>query len=242
MKVYIHSFRGKPWNEECQAAYDGFRSMGVECVLFSTNEEIDGFERGDIIVGGMIITGHFLDILKIDPPNYNYPDELKDLLHRNIRTIRLKSLKNEQLPVFVKPLEEKTAHGMIIESMDNLDEYEKFSPETELLCSDVIDIVSEWRCFVRYGKIVGVQHYNGDKNIQCDNNVIHQAVSRCHDLPAGCALDFGVTDTGDTCLIEMNDGYSIGCYGLDPVEYAKLLSARWAELTGTEDECAFDIV
>jgi hypothetical protein len=23
--------------------------------------------------------------------------------------------------------------------------------------------------------------------------------------------------------------------------YAKLLSARWAELTGTEDECAFDI-
>ena len=24
--------------------------------------------------------------------------------------------------------------------------------------------------------------------------------------------------------------------------YAKLLSARWAELTGTEDECAFDLI
>ncbi|MBQ8961536.1 MAG: hypothetical protein IJ071_10060 [Ruminococcus sp.] len=42
-------------------------------------------------------------------------------------------------------------------------------------------------------------------------------------------------------LIEVNDGYALGCYGLFYIDYAKLLSARWAELTGTEDECAFDI-
>lgn len=28
---------------------------------------------------------------------------------------------------------------------------------------------------------------------------------------------------------------AIGCYGLDPVRYAKMLYARWAELTGVED-------
>ncbi len=37
----------------------------------------------------------------------------------------------------------------------------------------------------------------------------------------------------------MNDGYSIGCYGLNDVLYAKFLYARWAELTGTVDECDF---
>ena len=49
----------------------------------------------------------------------------------------------------------------------------------------------------------------------------------------------GVTDTGESILIEINDGYSLGAYGLQSVQYAQLLSARWAELTGTEDECDF---
>ena len=59
--------------------------------------------------------------------------------------------------------------------------------------------------------------------------------------PAGYAIDFGLTDKGETLLIEVNDGYSLGCYGLVYLDYAKLLSARWAELTSTTDECAFDI-
>lgn len=52
-------------------------------------------------------------------------------------------------------------------------------------------------------------------------------------------MDFGVTDKGETVLIEVNDGFSIGLYGLFHIDYAKLLSARWAELTGTEDELNF---
>ncbi len=28
------------------------------------------------------------------------------------------------------------------------------------------------------------------------------------------SMDFGLTDDGRTLLIEVNDGYSIGCYGL----------------------------
>lgn len=54
-------------------------------------------------------------------------------------------------------------------------------------------------------------------------------------------MDFGLTDDGRTLMIEVNDGYALGCYGLLYVNYAKLLSARWAELTNTKDECAFDI-
>ena len=242
MKVYIHSFQGKPWNEECEAAYIGFEKLGKECILFSTNEELNDLTRNDIVVGGMLITGHILDLFGIKPENYNYPEEIKKYLYRRIRTIQLRSLKNEKLPVFIKPVKEKTAPGRIIDSFDDLGEYDKLPPETELLCSEVLDIVSEWRCFVRYGRIIGINNYAGDKDVLYDKSIIYSAVESCKDLPAGCALDFGVTSSGNTCLIEMNDGYSLGCYGLDPVEYAKLLSARWAELTGTEDECAFDIM
>ncbi len=40
---------------------------------------------------------------------------------------------------------------------------------------------------------------------------------------------------GWTLLIEMNDGFSLGVYGLEGTLYARLLTARWAELNGTED-------
>ena len=39
MRAYIHAFRGRPYNDDCKAAYDGFRKLGADTVLFTTNEE-----------------------------------------------------------------------------------------------------------------------------------------------------------------------------------------------------------
>ena len=50
--------------------------------------------------------------------------------------------------------------------------------------------------------------------------------------PAAYGLDFGVTADGRTLLVEANDGFALGCYGLDPVIYAEMLEARWCELAG----------
>jgi len=42
-----------------------------------------------------------------------------------------------------------------------------------------------------------------------------------------------------TCLVEVNDGYSLGSYGLFHIHYAKLLSARWSKRVGPEDLCNY---
>jgi hypothetical protein len=39
---------------------------------------------------------------------------------------------------------------------------------------------------------------------------------------------------GDTALIELNDGFSLGSYGLDRSVYADLILARWTELMSNE--------
>jgi hypothetical protein len=44
-------------------------------------------------------------------------------------------------------------------------------------------------------------------------------------------LDWGVTDTGETRLVEANDAYALGYYGLQSVLYARMIDARWEELT-----------
>lgn len=96
------------------------------------------------------------------------------------------------------------------------------------------------RCFIRYGKIVDIRPYKGDFfNYHYDFDVIKKAVLDHKTAPAGYAMDFGITDKGETILIEVNDGYALGSYGLLYYDYAKLLSARWAELTDTEDVCRF---
>ena len=72
----------------------------------------------------------------------------------------------------------------------------------EILFSEGVNFVSEWRCFVRYGKISGIQFYFGDRNVECDRSVIENAVREYKDIPAGCSLDFGVTERHDSWLHE----------------------------------------
>jgi hypothetical protein len=80
-----------------------------------------------------------------------------------------------------------------------------------------------------------------------DMKVVHEAVrllSNCdegRDVITGCSLDFAVTkakkatpteaDSYFTCLVEVNDGYSLGRYaGLSGKDYTDLLIARWQRL------------
>ena len=107
----------------------------------------------------------------------------------------------------------------------------------DIYYSNVIEVVSEWCTFVLYGSVIDVRPYAGDWHFHCSSDIIESAVRDYKSAPAGYAIDFGITRAGQTVLIEVNDGYSLGSYGLDPVYYAKLLSARWAQLTNTIDQC-----
>ena len=83
---------------------------------------------------------------------------------------------------------------------------------------------------------VTIPHFTYVRDMFSNYLAIKKAVQEYKTAPAGYSLDFGLTDTGKTLLIEVNDGYALGSYGLFYIDYAKLLAARWAELTGTEDE------
>lgn len=89
----------------------------------------------------------------------------------------------------------------------------------------------------RCGEIIDVRRYGGRWDVACDADVVESCVKDFEGAPKAYALDFGVTKDGETILVEVNNTCSIGSYGLEPVLYARFLSARWAELTGTTDEC-----
>ena len=55
-------------------------------------------------------------------------------------------------------------------------------------------------------------------------------------------MDWGVTDTGQTLLVEVNDGFALGNYGFalgnygtKGYHYTAMIECRWRELMGLSD-------
>lgn len=244
MKVYIQANRqGMPYSVNGYMAMDGFYQMGFMPRLFTNLAEISpDLERPDIVVGGIRTVQTRLADLGVDWSEINYSPELLPYLGRKIWHDTMDNINAhpEKWPVFVKSLVGKQTVSRVIRGPHDLVGMGSSYENIPVLCSEVVDFVAEWRVFVRYGQILGVKPYWGDWHCQFDPAVIENCLAAYHTAKAGYSIDFGVDRRGQTLLVEVNDGYSLGAYGLDNIAYAKLLAARWAELTGTPDECAFD--
>jgi hypothetical protein len=242
MKVYIQTdARGFPHHYDFFKAYKGFQEFGAEFSFFETPNGLEASQPQDIVVGYVGIVANRLRELHFTVPVFDYPDELSKYLGRKMwrSTINTINSHPEMWPVFVKSEENKKITGVLVQAPKDLEGCGDCYSDEVVLCSEPIELVTEWRCFVRYGHILDVRHYKGDWRTYLDFRVVEQAVKDFVTAPAGYAMDMGLTKEGKTVLIEVNEGYALGSYGLFYVDYAKLLSARWAELTGTEDELNF---
>ena len=240
MRVFIKTdMKGFPETETCYTAWQGFTELGFTPIFFREEAELIGCRPDDLIVGGVSTINRRLKSYGIGVPEYDYPEELGEYLGRRIWTDTLDNVlaKQNQWPLFVKPVRDKVFVGFVLRSEKDIPRLRQAKTDEPVLCSEVVSFRREWRAFIRYGMIRDVRPYRGDWNCQYDPEVIEQAVRHYINAPAGYAMDFGVTESGKTLLVEVNDGFALGSYGLDPVQYAKLLSARWCELVGVKDEC-----
>ncbi|HGP8432650.1 TPA: ATP-grasp domain-containing protein [Streptococcus pneumoniae] len=96
--------------------------------------------------------------------------------------------------------------------------------------SEVVEFIAEWRCFVLDGRVLDVRPYTGDYHAQFDASVIDEAISCWKDAPIAYGLDIGVTRDGRTLVVEVNDGYALGNYGLSPLKSINFHRARWKEM------------
>jgi hypothetical protein len=94
-------------------------------------------------------------------------------------------------------------------------------PEGKLLMSELIDIDSEWRCFVHKNKLVGMQNYSGDFTLLPDINFVRHMINSYKNSPMAYTLDVGVNKQDGTFLIEAHQFFSCGLYGF--ADYRVLL-------------------
>lgn len=245
MKAYIQTNgSGNFYNVNTFLANEGFETLGWETKKYVSVDEIRDKNPEILVVGGITNVRKRLADLGIERTGgeIDYPQELEKYLGRKVWTSTVETLfENEQeWNVFIKPKQEtkKFAGKVIREFKDFIGMVDKNDP-TEIWCSELVNFQTEWRCFIRYGEILDIRQYKGKWDSKVNLSIIRNAVADFTNAPAAYALDFGIDENGVMKLVEINDGHSLGTYGIGAVNYAKFLSARWAELTNTTDYARF---
>jgi len=233
MKIYIQSVNNFPIADWAVSAYMGFRDKQMDIIFFEDIEEVP-VSKTNLVVAFIEDTIKYFKYLGINPPlSINIPSELMSYSNRNIRYMTMEEFKKDtQIPVFIKPnrFAKEFVGGVIKQQSSKSLFFNDISNDTPVLVSDVVDIISEYRCYIIKGELKGIKWYIGDIRIFPDVKVIDSAISDYKSCPSAYSLDVGITKEGKTIVVECNDAWSLGNYGLNDTTYANLLLTRWIEI------------
>jgi hypothetical protein len=248
-RVYIQRLDGEIASDPCYTAWRGFKRKGAPIAFFQWPELKAGkvpLARDTLVVGGMVEISHALKSLSVQPPApLNLPESLAAFRGRRIWTStfgelhrRFKAGAGES--VFVKPLvASKAFTGYVIACLDDFEPTIHLPAHLQLQCSEVVEFASEWRYFVHRHQVVGVGFYAGDVFRHPEPSVVREAIAAFQpEAPVAYGIDFGVTTDGRTLLVEVNDAFALGCYGLGSVEYADMLEDRWQQVVSDPERSA----
>jgi ATP-grasp domain, R2K clade family 2 len=238
-KFYIRYREGIPETELFYYAQKGFHTYGIETVSYDWIDDIDSFTDLGPTVG---VAGYLGDVHhalsrigKFPPPNVDYPDQLKCFMGREISVSTLGELRERGLcdPIFIKPVSHKEFSGFVWTGDRESRMRVVTQPfGTSIFTSPTINFRSEYRCIVLDNEVLDCRRYKGDYWLAPNRDVVEAAIKLMKDdSPRGYSLDWGITDDNQTLLVEMNVGYALGHYGMQPEKYAKLLSATWNEIS-----------
>jgi hypothetical protein len=194
-----------------------------------------------------------MSVFGMDVPRpIGFPAALERFLFRRVTESTVGDLDllfKSRPSLFIKPRDAvKTFTGFVLQAVaatvpdefeqEQLDVVSKLSPSAQLWISDVVSWQSEWRYYVMHGKIIGCGRYDPDGEEDApapSQTVVLEAVGAFEAsgfAPASYSLDFGVLGTGETALVEANDGWALGYYtgSLTPSLYMAMLDARWQEM------------
>lgn len=173
------------------------------------------------------------------PAPDDYPAPFQHLLGRKISatTFRHAISMAAQGPVFVKPKERvKQFTGFVMGDVSECYAAPHVGPGESVWVSEPVKFLTEYRMFFVLGKCVGAQlvpataRHAKEAASPDYAPFLLAAMAHADTLPVAYLLDVGVTADGRTLLVECNDAYSCGAYGLPAEVYTTVLATRWVEL------------
>jgi hypothetical protein len=225
----------------CYSAKMGAEFLGINVKVFEDSSEVPE-DPTNILVGSVEQCSKWLDM-----NGYGTPDAIDisifgQYLRREVAYMDMDDFTKCALemqregayePMFIKPATKiKAFTGFVVDDPKMISLWSNnFTGRIQI--QPVIDnIFSEYRCYISNNKIVGMKHYLGDPLLFPNAEFIRECKKKGDELNLhSYTLDFGVTEDNETLLIESNDGWAIGNYGLDPETYYLFVRNRWLQMT-----------
>ena len=245
-KVYVEIKNGFPINMDIQNAIDGFEYLDLEPKSFTKEDVYTG--KMDLIALKNPVVGSidamyqlFSNIEKLPKP-IDFPMEImtnSDLVKREIQILPLEeaisNFRRTNIPVFIKPVKTKLFDGILVSQESHLHYFAGFI-NPDVYVSEKIDIVSEHRAYVHKGELKYCCSYGGNFMINPDYGYIKEIIKLYTSSPIAYTIDVAILRNGDTELIEINDMWAIGSYGLYCLNYAEMLLDRYTQILGWEQK------
>jgi len=218
----------------CYASYDGFKQLGDYVQKFHLRDLGKlPLDVSTVVHGNIGTVRAALKQIGIAPPDIiNLPPELERFAGRVLWETTLGEIRKlENLPVFIKPLREgKAFTGHVVYKFHDLLETSALDDDYEVLAQSVLEFQSEWRVFALRGEVLGIGHYKGDPLLFPNAQRINEIIVAYENPIVAHSVDVGIDQNGETWLVELNDAYALGHYGLPSYRYAAMTRARWDEM------------
>lgn len=149
--------------------------------------------------------------------------------------VRYKVENGEKL--FIKPFQRKLFNGSVVDKF-SISYVQNLADDFEVMVYSVLPkILSEWRIYILRHTICESKNYGSDFKISPDYKHIEAKIAEYKDkMPIAYTMDIGVCETSNGLrneIIEFNDFYAIGNYGIDNQLYAMMLRERYFEIMRT---------
>lgn len=196
----------------------------VKYINSNTNDDVwffKPFHQHYIPIGSVeFVSSWFQRFHNHKPKPINVPEELFDFTGRGIWNGDENAYHKGYGQLFVKSNDNIKGFKLLID-----DNYKLFNGNYQF--SEVIEIESEWRCFVYQNKLVGLQNYSGDFTMFPIVSHIEMMIKNYKSAPVAYTLDVGVFNYCDTFVIEVHDFFSCGLYGFADHRILPFMYSRW---------------
>jgi hypothetical protein len=236
MKIYIQkdNYADIPHHFDCACALYGAIESALDWKLITYETmlkmPLQAF-YSNVFVGSVEFMQDLFNRLEIDnprvPDNSNRPEEFIKLGEAKQRIENGETL-------FVKPKQIKLFTGMVTDKQ-YLVCLNPYPDDTDVIVSKpfTVPILSEWRCYVaqRVAPIVDIKCYSGSPFVTPDKYYILDLFnSHTSNFPKAYTIDVAILENGQNVVVEYNDMWAIGNYGIDNATYLSLLKDRYFEI------------
>jgi hypothetical protein len=183
--------------------------------------------------------------MNVAVPSLTYPDFLfeNNLLKRKISKTTIGDFcldvvaRDEWLDrttYYVKPVNTKLFDCVPISCPSDCSYFKDILETEEVWVSEKIDIISEYRCFVHNGLLKYACNYSGAFLSVPYWTIVYKAIDLYKDAPVSYTIDVAILKDGSSEIVEINDFWAIGSYGLYCINYAQMLLDRYCEIVSIE--------